>query len=107
LLAFRQGVDYESPNYRWFAERYDAFIYIDRVVIAANARGDGIGATLYSDLFKFARSEGVKIIACEFDIVPPNPASQRFHQRHGFREVGTQQLHGGNKHVSLQVREVS
>ncbi|QBB69614.1 GNAT family N-acetyltransferase [Pseudolysobacter antarcticus] len=107
LLAFREGVDYDSPNYRWFAERYDAFIYIDRVVIAADARGGGIGATLYTDLFEFARSEGMKIVACEFDLDPPNPASQRFHERQGFREVGTQQLHGGKKRVSLQVREIS
>ncbi len=107
LLAFREGVDYDSPNYRWFAERYESFVYIDRVVIAADARGSGIAAMLYADLFEFARGEGVTMVVCEFDLDPPNPASQRFHERQGFREVGTQQLHGGKKRVSLQVREIS
>lgn len=32
LLALREGVDYDSVNYRWFAARYPSFLYIDRVV---------------------------------------------------------------------------
>ena len=34
LLAFREGCTYDSPNYRWFAENYDRFIYIDRIVVS-------------------------------------------------------------------------
>ncbi len=33
LLALREGVTYDSPNYRWFA-RYPTFIYVDRVVVS-------------------------------------------------------------------------
>ena len=32
--ALREGTPYESPNYRWFSERYPEFVYIDRIVIA-------------------------------------------------------------------------
>jgi predicted GNAT superfamily acetyltransferase len=41
LLAFREGADYDSPNYRWFAKRYDSFLYIDRVVVSASHRRRG------------------------------------------------------------------
>ena len=34
LLALREGTQYESPNYRWFSQRYPEFVYIDRIVIA-------------------------------------------------------------------------
>jgi uncharacterized protein len=101
LLAFREGADYDSPNYRWFADRYETFLYIDRVVVAVSHQGRGLGALLYDDLFAFARASGVARITCEFDIDPPNAASERFHARRGFREVGTQSLPTG-KRVSLQ-----
>jgi len=101
LLAFREGADYDSPNYRWFADRYETFLYIDRVVVAVSHQGRGLGALLYDDLFAFAHASGVARITCEFDIDPPNAASERFHARRGFREVGTQSLPTG-KRVSLQ-----
>lgn len=106
LLALREGADYDSPNYRWFAQRYPEFLYIDRVVVSAAQQGRGLGALLYEDLFAFARSSGVAEVTCEFDVDPPNPPSARFHARFGFREVGTQWLGGGKKQVSLQARSL-
>ena len=46
LLVLREGADYDSPNYRWFTARYDRFLYIDRVVVAARQQGSGLGAHL-------------------------------------------------------------
>lgn len=106
LLALREGADYASPNYRWFAARHPRFLYIDRVVVAAAQRGSGLGAALYDDLFAQARAGGVPWLACEFDIDPPNPASARFHARFGFGEVGRQRVAGGKKEVSLQMARV-
>jgi predicted GNAT superfamily acetyltransferase len=101
LLAFREGADYDSVNYQWFDSAYDAFLYVDRVVVARSHQGRGLGALLYDDLFAFARAARVPRVTCEFDIEPPNEASRRFHARYGFAEVGTQALPGG-KRVSLQ-----
>jgi hypothetical protein len=103
LLAFREGAGYDSVNYRWFAARYPRFLYVDRVVVDAAARGRGLGARLYDDLEALARAQGVDLLACEIDVAPPNPASTRFHARRGFREVGRQAVQGGTKEVSLQV----
>ena len=102
LLAFREGTEYDSPNYRWFAERYPNFLYIDRIVVDAAARGKGLGSGLYEDLFAWARRSGAPRITCEFDIDPPNEASRRFHRGFGFQEVGSHRVANGKKAVSLQ-----
>ena len=107
LLAFREGAPYDSPNYLWFAERYPAFLYIDRIVVAPARRGARLGVALYDDIITFATASGVPWLTCEFDLEPPNPASEQFHARMGFTEVGTQWLGGGTKRVSLQARSVA
>lgn len=100
LLAFREGTGYDSPNYRWFSERYESFVYIDRVVVAPPHRGNGLATSMYLDVFSFAHKSGVATIACEFDIDPPNEVSRRFHERLGFQEVGLNAYN--NKRVSMQ-----
>ena len=100
LLAFREGADYESPNYRWFSQRFDRFLYVDRIAVAASARSAGLGGALYRDLFEFARAAGVPRIVCEYYSKPLNEASQRFHARHGFEEIGSQWLPERGKQVS-------
>lgn len=103
LLAFREGADYDSPNYRWFAEHYERFLYIDRIVVASPHQGRQLGRALYDDLFAFAKAGGVEHITCEFYVVPFNEGSSRFHTKFGFREVGRQWVANGTKQVSLQI----
>jgi predicted GNAT superfamily acetyltransferase len=106
LLVLREGADYDSPNYLWFASHYAQFLYIDRIVVDVRRHGRGLAAELYDDLVRFAQDSGIARLTCEFDLDPPNPASAKFHARYGFREVGTQWLGGGKKQVSLQMRSV-
>lgn len=103
LIALREGTAYDSDNYRWFAAHLPRFLYVDRIVVNARFSGRGIGSKLYDDLFAFARSQGTSTIACEYNLDPPNPASRAFHDKFGFREIGTQWVAGGTKQVSLQV----
>ena len=102
LLALREGGTYDSLNYCWFAQNYDRFLYIDRVVVSSRSRGVGIGHLLYADLFAFARQSQAARVTCEYDIDPPNEASRRFHEGLGFKDVGTQSVAAGKKRVSLQ-----
>ncbi len=106
LLVFREGASYDSPNYRWFAARYPRFLYIDRIVVSADARGRSIGPALYEDLIGVAGATGVDMLCCEYDLEPPNPGSARFHARFGFREAGQQQVADGKKSVSLQILQL-
>ena len=105
LIALREGAAYENDNYRWFSERFPIFIYVDRIVVDAGFAGRGLGSLLYRDLFEFARSQRVATVTCEFNVEPPNRASQRFHDQFGFKEVGTHWMVDasiGRKRVSLQ-----
>jgi len=102
LLAFASGAPYDSVNYRWFDRRWADFLYVDRVVVAPEAQRRGLAALLYRDLFAAAAERGFAQVVCEFDVDPPNPASQAFHRRFGFVEVGRQRIAGGRKQVSLQ-----
>jgi predicted GNAT superfamily acetyltransferase len=106
LLTLRDGAGYDSPNYRYFAGRYDTFLYVDRIVVAASHQGRGLGSQLYDDLFAHARRIGVERVTCEVDSNPPNEASLRFHARYGFREIGRQWVAEGRKQVSLQEARV-
>lgn len=103
LLAFREGAEYDSPNYRWFAERYPRFLYVDRIIVSESYQGRQLGRALYEDLFAFAKAGGVETITCEFYVVPFNEGSSRFHAKFGFREVGQQWVANDTKQVSLQI----
>jgi predicted GNAT superfamily acetyltransferase len=103
LIALEQGADYGSPNYRWFAARYEYFLYVDRVVVSSSFQGRGAGALLYRQLFEYAAEHDMPMVCCEFDVAPPNPGSAAFHARFGFAEVARQTIANGAKVVSLQI----
>lgn len=105
LIALREGVPYENDNYNWFTTRFPRFLYVDRIVVDAQFAGLRIGSKLYENLFAFARTEGIGRIVCEYNVDPPNPASRRFHDKFGFKELGSQWVANGTKQVSLQVAE--
>ncbi len=104
LLAFDQAADYDSPNFLWFRERFPRFVYVDRIVVAGEARGRGHARRLYQLLFERARAAGHERIVCEVNSNPPNPASDAFHADLGFVAVGTGELHGGEKTVTYLAR---
>ena len=80
--------DYESLNYAWFNEKYDDFIYVDRIAVSTKHRGRGIGSSIYQELFKISKQKRITI-AAEVNSEPPNPGSIKFHQRLNFLEVGS------------------
>jgi len=87
IVAFDEDADYDSPNFLWFRDRYERFIYIDRVVVAASAHGQGLGRALYEKLFDAAKAAGYPCIVAEVNTNPPNPGSLAFHDRMGFEAV--------------------
>ena len=88
IVAFDQDADYDSPNFLWFRDRYERFIYIDRVVVAASAHGQGLGRALYDRLFDAARAAGFPCVMAEVNTNPANPGSLAFHDKLGFEAVG-------------------
>lgn len=106
MLTMREGCAYASPNYQWFADRYERFLYVDRVVIAGDCQGRGLARMLYADLLAFARASGVDTVTCEVDADPPNEPSRRLHAALGFCKVGTLRVGVGHKQVAMQALRV-
>src|SRR5579871_2500476 len=72
LLAMPSDAAYQNVNFQWFIARYPRFVYIDRIVVSASARGQRVGVLLYEDLFDFARRNEFPLITCEYNLSPPN-----------------------------------
>ena len=90
VVALYPGADYGSTNYQWFMNTFDAFLYIDRIVVSPDFRRRGVGSLMYAHLAETARAEGVPRLTCEVNIEPPNPDSLKMHHGLGFEQVGTQ-----------------
>jgi predicted GNAT superfamily acetyltransferase len=105
VITVSPGVDYDSTNYRWFAERYgDDFYYLDRVVMHEGARGRGLGGQVYDALEERAATFGR--LALEVNVEPPNEVSLAFHTSRGFEPVGEVTDDVGHRRVML-VKELA
>jgi predicted GNAT superfamily acetyltransferase len=99
LIALDQSASYSSPNFLWFKAHRDSFVYIDRIIVSSEARGQGLAKGLYQDLFAAAKQVGHVRVVCEVNIDPPNPASEAFHALMGFVGLGEASIHDGAKSV--------
>lgn len=99
---------YDSPNMRWFeiyaARTGKSVIYVDRIALLPEARGQKLGQALYGAAFEAFRTTDQ--IGCEVNILPPNPGSHRFHDRLGFQQVGNQVFAQDLKSVAYYVRDL-
>ena len=105
-ITFDPGAPDAGDNHRWFAERYESFVYLDRIAIDSNHQNRGLGAVLYQSVeLHMLDSAQHSLLCCEVNLEPPNPGSLRFHQRIGFMEIGrvTQQL---NYSVCMFVKNI-
>lgn len=106
LMAHTQGTGYDSDNYAWFSRNYAQFTYIDRVVIGQPLQGMGVGKRFYADLFAWAAQQGSPCVVLEFDVDPPNVASEQFHAKMGFTSVGLHTSANTGKRVNMQRKAV-
>ncbi len=105
VLAMEKGAPYPNGNYSWFSERLNNFVYIDRIVIAKEGLGHGLGRRLYAHVSDAAKVNGCTVMCAEMDLDPPNEQSLKFHAGNGFVRLGTRQLDSG-KTVSMQVKNL-
>lgn len=96
-LVLAPGADYDSMNYLWFVDRYDDFVYLDRVAISPGFQRRGIGRALYAEVERLAaeRRPGATEFTLEVNLRPRNDGSLAFHAGLGFVEVGRQETDYG------------
>jgi predicted GNAT superfamily acetyltransferase len=102
-IAIAPGTPYDSANYRWFAERYERFLYLDRIAVGAAHRRHGLGALLYDAMEQAARPFGQMV--CDVNVKPRNDASLGFHAARGYEDVGRLE-HGQVKTVVLMRKQL-
>ena len=106
VVVLGPGLDYASPNYRWFAARHERFTYVDRIAVDPDRHRGGLGRGLYGLVAAHARAVGSPVVCCEVNLDPPNPGSQAFHGSFGFVEVGRQWTYGDTVEVQLLERAI-
>ena len=98
------GCSYDSSYYAFFCNRYERFLYVDRVVVDPAAWGGGVGQAFYR---AFASSaDGHTHLCAEVNTVPRNERSLAFHEAMGFSDVGEQSDEGTGKTVRMYAREL-
>lgn len=106
LLALDQDAAYDNQNFHWFRRRFEHFVYIDRIIVAKDARGQGLARLMYQDLFAEAKAADHIRVVCEVNIDPPNEGSLAFHRSMGFVTLADVVLKGGSKRVRYLVKEL-
>ena len=86
-ICFRESRPYWSENYKYFENKLDQFLYVDRIAIQSEYRRQGHAKRMYEDIFNFAREDNLPVTA-EVNTKPANEGSIRFHEYMGFKEVG-------------------
>lgn len=106
VICFDQTAEYDSPNFIWFRERYERFLYVDRIAVDATKGIAGVGKALYSAVAGAAADANYPLICAEVNTDPPNPGSLAFHAKQGFETVGEAHLPERGKSVRYLARPV-
>ncbi len=104
-MVLAPGAEYGSGNYRWFSDRYDEFVYLDRIAVAPAHQRRGLGRRLYAEVERLAgeRRPQATEFCLEVNLRPRNDTSLAFHAELGFIEVGRRETDYGAL-VSLMTR---
>ncbi len=101
VITFAAGAAYDGMHFAWFAERYDDYCYLDRIVIDEPFQRRGLGTFVYDAVENGCARP---LLALEVNIDPPNEPSLAFHRARGFVEVGVE---GTDDHrVVLMTKEL-
>lgn len=107
VICLDQDADYDSPNFRWFRERYPRFAYVDRIAVDADVGLRGAGSALYDTVFAEAGQLGFPVVCAEVNTDPPNPVSLAFHAKRGFVTAGEAHLGERGKTVRYLARQLN
>ena len=88
VLCMREGQTYNSPNYEYISNRFNKFLYVDRIAVQEQFRRKGIAEKIYTKVIDKGKENDLDIL-CEVNTKPSNKTSMAFHNKMGFEEIGT------------------
>ena len=92
VITLPQDADYDSSRFRWFADRFDEFVYLDRVIVSPDHRREGVGSKMYDQL--------PTDVPVALEVYEDNDTSLAFHRSLGFEPVGELE-HNGTVNVMM------
>jgi len=95
VITLPPGAAYESSCYRWFEDRLEDYVYLDRIVVAGGHRREGVASRLYEQV--------ERELPIALEVYEDNDVSLAFHESRGFEQVGVL-TDGGTTNLML-VRE--
>lgn len=104
VVTMAGDADHDSGNFAWFAERYEAFGYLDRIVVHEDFRRRGLASRVYDEV-EARVAETAPLLALDVNSEPPNPASLAFHAARGYERVGERDF--GDHRVALLVKRLA
>ena len=103
VVTVADDAEHDSGNFLWFRERYDAFDYLDRIVVHEDFRRRGLAGRVYDEV-ETRTARRAPLLTLEVNVDPPNEASLAFHAARGFEPVGQREFDGHT--VSMQVKRL-
>ena len=98
-----------EQNHKNFIEiqkQMDNFLYIDRIAVHENHRGQNIGKEIYQNVERFAIENNIELLTAEINLLPKkNEISFNFHEKNGFREFSTKK-YSDDYEVSFQKKNL-
>ena len=105
LVAFGHDADHDSGNFHWFREHASKpFLYTDRIVVASQRRGGGVGRAFYADVQSYAEQRYPQL-ACEVFVRDGTDPVLLFHGALGFQEIGQRRQDDGTM-ASMLIRDL-
>ncbi|GAB3942860.1 hypothetical protein GCM10029976_064600 [Kribbella albertanoniae] len=104
VLTFTPGSAHDGLEYGWFAANYaDRFLFVDRIVVDADRRRQGVASTVYRAIERAAQPFSRVVTRVRSDI-PDNPGLA-FHAARGYKQVDTRPNPSGGT-MALLVKEL-
>lgn len=96
LLAFPSDTMYDGEEFLFLTKTSTGpFIYIDQVAVDAAMRRTRAASSLYQAIETAAHRQGILVLSCEINLMPPNPDSLAFHRNEGFNQTSVMPTQDG------------
>ena len=96
----------KHKNFIEIQRQTNNFLYIDRIAVHENHRGQNIGKEIYQHVEKFAIVNNIELLTAEINLLPKkNEISFNFHEKNGFREFSTKK-YSDDYEVSFQKKNL-
>ena len=99
-------IEQNHKNFIEIQSKVNNFLYIDRIAVHENYRGQSIGKEIYQHVEKFAIVNNIEFLTAEINLLPKkNEISFKFHEKNGFREFSTKK-YSDDYEVSFQKKNL-